>query len=76
MSGVRMIHFSKDLMEIHSNPPILYYGFKLNETFFFAVNKLPKSHSQLHNSPIYTTYMYMCVYVKQRPNKNVHSNKY
>ena len=29
MSGVRMLHFLKTLMEIHLNPPILYYGFNL-----------------------------------------------
>ena len=28
MSGVRMLHFFESLMEIHSNPQILYYGFK------------------------------------------------
>ena len=28
MSGVRMLHFFERLMEIHSNLPILYYGFK------------------------------------------------
>ena len=27
MSGVRILHFLKD-MKIHSNPPKLYYGFK------------------------------------------------
>ena len=27
MSGVRMLHFFERLMEMHSNPPILYYGF-------------------------------------------------
>ena len=29
MSGVGMLHVFERLMEIHSNPPILYYGFKL-----------------------------------------------
>ena len=30
MSGVRMLHFSKDqLMNIYLNPPILYHGFKI-----------------------------------------------
>ena len=28
MSGVRMLHLFERLMDIHSNPPILYYGFK------------------------------------------------
>ena len=28
MSGVRMLQFLKDIGGIHSNPPILYYGFK------------------------------------------------
>ena len=28
MSGVRILHFFERLMEIHSNPPKLYYGFK------------------------------------------------
>ena len=27
MSGVRMLHFFERLKEIHSNLPILYYGF-------------------------------------------------
>ena len=26
MSGMKMLHFLKEMMEIHSNPPILYYG--------------------------------------------------
>ena len=26
MTGVRMLHFCKRLMKIHSNTPILYYG--------------------------------------------------
>ena len=29
MSGVNILHFLKDLMEIHSNSPKLYYGFKI-----------------------------------------------
>ena len=30
MSGVKILHFLKDLMEIHSNSPKLYYGFNIN----------------------------------------------
>ena len=30
MSGVRMLYFFKRLMEIHSNPPILHYGFNIS----------------------------------------------
>ena len=34
MSGVRMLHFLKDIMMyIHSNPQILYYGFNIAVTF-------------------------------------------
>ena len=46
MSGVRMLHFLKRFMKIHSNPPILYYGFKEK----LAKTKL-KEGSKEHQRP-------------------------
>ena len=34
---VRLLHFLKDWLEIHSKPPILYYGFKLYGPLFSKV---------------------------------------
>ena len=40
MSGVKILHFLKRLMEIHSNSPNLYYGFNLSMKKRFIIPKV------------------------------------
>ena len=43
MSGVRMLNVFERLMEIHSNPLILYYGFKYGTLRIIILSKLLSS---------------------------------
>ena len=54
MSGVRILPLFKRLMEIHSNPPILYYGF--NPNIWFIILKFCYSQVSLFQKVQYSNH--------------------